>query len=886
MIKNKIMANSLQSLDLHLRLVTEDILKLNNNWIEYFKNIYNKWDIHNTLIYANILIWLLHDLWKTSIYFQNRLNNNLNWKKEKVNINEYHNWWYLFFKDILKNFLEEKGIYIDKKILETICYSGSISILNHHFDLDNKSKISEVGTLEVSNWEASLIHYNWEIKENILLKDYIELLFTEKIINKENIKHTYSQIAKKTKQIKIKELSLFISKYNFNIDIFNKFWEENINNIFDTLLNWEHLKKDTKKLLFNNYNIDSNVAIKLLNFVFLPNLIFIDKKISIWLKENNFVNYKKNDNYLIKEYYNTKFPLDKSLWLNKLRGLFFNEINWNIDKTKKIHIIEAPAWIWKFLSLTSYGTQLMDENLHKVVYIAPFVSILDQNSNVLKEDILKKEWEINDSSFSKINYLAKKRYIINKNFAQIDNLEKEWFSYLEKYMLKWLNSKYVFTTFVNIFNSLFWFKNIDYVQTQALLNNSILIIDEIQDFNKENLYFLKYFLKEIVPYHNIKVILSSATLPKFIYSDLETDTYFYYNYYNNKHLKEENNKYFNRTTLSLLNNQNIDNINEIGSISYNIEDNTLYTNIISRFKNNKKILFINNTIKSSEELGKNILNKLWLLWKEWEILEDDNWEQYIYYFLNNKSKNKFEKDIIIDKIKNHNDNIRLLLFSTQLIKAGVDIDMDICFSDLFNLYDIIQIMGRVNRNNKRTFDNKLYLYALQNWNKMDYEKIAWDNDNNSIELFLKYINTYWLKNNMDEQYLYNIELKKFNDFINNNISIQDYHNIFDMLDYETIRKKSRLIKEKEWEISYIKDLENILFLDENDKQKLETFLLKILNTEWKNRNNIEIKLKWRKYSLQSFINTISEYELWNYNLWEYISNIKNPIYKEISNFII
>jgi len=97
----------------------------------------------------------------------------------------------------------------------------------------------------------------------------------------------------------------------------------------------------------------------------------------------------------------------------------------------------------------------LDKKINKVIYIAPFVSILDQNSNVIKEDILNKTDELNDLTFSKINYLTKKRYVTHTKYNNIDNIENEHFSYLEKYMLKSLNSKYVFTTFVNIFNSLF-----------------------------------------------------------------------------------------------------------------------------------------------------------------------------------------------------------------------------------------------------------------------------------------------------------------------------------------------------------------------------------------------------------------------------------------------
>jgi CRISPR/Cas system-associated endonuclease/helicase Cas3 len=136
-----------------------------------------------------------------------------------------------------------------------------------------------------------------------------------------------------------------------------------------------------------------------------------------------------------------------------------------------------------------------------------------------------------------------------------------------------------------------------------LLNNSILIIDEIQDFNKENLYFLKFFLEQIVPNHNIKIILSSATLPKFIYDELKEEDYFFYNYYNNTNdIKLENEKYFNRIKLELLTESKIDILHDINDISYNINNETLYDLIDKKIRNNKRILFINHTIDASEKL--------------------------------------------------------------------------------------------------------------------------------------------------------------------------------------------------------------------------------------------------------------------------------------------
>jgi len=69
----EIKANKNQSLDYHLMKISEEIFSLKNFWLWYFEN--NK-ENKEILIYANLLVWLLHDIWKTSSYFQERLKKN------------------------------------------------------------------------------------------------------------------------------------------------------------------------------------------------------------------------------------------------------------------------------------------------------------------------------------------------------------------------------------------------------------------------------------------------------------------------------------------------------------------------------------------------------------------------------------------------------------------------------------------------------------------------------------------------------------------------------------------------------------------------------------------------------------------------------------------
>jgi len=99
---------------------------------------------------------------------------------------------------------------------------------------------------------------------------------------------------------------------------------------------------------------------------------------------------------------------------------------------------------------------------------------------------------------------------------------------------------------------------------------------------------------------------------------------------------------------------------------------------------------------------------------------------------------------------------------------------------------------------------------------------------------------------MDEQYLYNHEIVRFNTFMSDKLDIKNYDTIFDMLDYETISKESKLIKDNKEEVTYIKDLNNFLFINENEKNKIEIFLNNII----KNKYSIDSRIRNSEITLK------------------------------------
>ncbi|MGL4772412.1 MAG: helicase-related protein, partial [Clostridium sp.] len=109
---------------------------------------------------------------------------------------------------------------------------------------------------------------------------------------------------------------------------------------------------------------------------------------------------------------------------------------------------------------------------------------------------------------------------------------------------------------------------------------------------------------------------------------------------------------------------------------------------------NKKILFIMNTIKFSQ----NLFNKLYKL--------NEN-REFIY----------LSTSIVPIKRRKRIDNIKdskepLVVISTQMVEAGVDIDVDIVVRDIAPLDSINQSAGRANRENRGEYLGEVHIVKI------------------------------------------------------------------------------------------------------------------------------------------------------------------------------
>ncbi len=370
--------------------------------------------------------------------------------------------------------------------------------------------------------------------------------------------------------------------------------------------------------------------------------------------------------------------------LNHLRNKLFIEVRTNLqnelkkEKLQNLFYIEAPTGAGKTnLSLMSVVEILKnDTSINKVFYVFPFTTLITQTY-----ESIKKTLNLNNSQIVELHSKAK--------YNQKEINEDGVYGYEKKDFLdnQFMNYPITLLSHVKFFDILTGIsKDDNYIFHR--LANSIVIIDELQSYNPKYWSQIAYLLEILSKNLNIKFILMSATLPKIgqIFGD---------NFVN---LVSDKNSYFSNPNFA----KRVEEIKEI-------KDNTkesIYKTLIKEsqiYKNsNQKVKTIIEFItkKGADEFYKYV-----------ETQKDKMFDKT--FILSGTILEPRRKEII-DFLKN-NDDKNILLITTQVVEAGVDIDMDIGFKEKSLIDSDEQLAGRINRNSKKS-GNKLFLFEMEKKN--------------------------------------------------------------------------------------------------------------------------------------------------------------------------
>ena len=322
--------------------------------------------------------------------------------------------------------------------------------------------------------------------------------------------------------------------------------------------------------------------------------------------------------------------------INALRTKVFLEAERNLLENidKNIFYLEAPTGSGKSNTALNLSLRLIenDDSLNKIIYVYPFNTLVEQNLASLNKIFGNSKAMNNIAVVNSTTPLKKDE---DENFS--DEYQK---ALLDR---QFLTYPIILTTHVGLFDTFFG-NNRESAFGLCQYANSVIVLDEIQNYRIEIWNEMIIFLKEFAQILNLKIIIMSATLPdlELLTDDRSNSVSLITNpqeYFLNPIFKDRV-----KTDYSLINVENT----EEALLNHVLEMNKL-----------KKKIMIEFIVRKSAEKFYRQLKEIEL---DCEVLFISGFDSVL------------EREKIISTVKTSK---HLILVATQVIEAGVDIDMDI-----------------------------------------------------------------------------------------------------------------------------------------------------------------------------------------------------------------
>lgn len=452
--------------------------------------------------------------------------------------------------------------------------------------------------------------------------------------------------------------------------------------------------------------------------------------------------------------------------INQLRTVLSDNCLQSAKLQPGIYALNCPTGAGKTLSSLRYAlNHAKTFNKDRIFYIIPLISIIEQNSKVIKEFLEEDEniLELHSAVEPDGSLLNNSSNSINKR----DDRPTNDYELLTERM----DAPIVITTMVRFLNT--FFKG-NARSNRAIHNfaDSIIIFDEIQTIPVKCIGMFNSLINFLVYICDATVVLSTATQitlnckhgmenPLIGISDSEISNC----------TKEIRDKFIRVDfDMSMLYKETSKKLNET-NICMNSQEE-IAERIKTESLEDSSILCIFNTKKSTEI----IYDALIKMQVSGELDENIG----IYYLTTSLCPaHRFERIAEIKKALE--EGRRIIVVSTQLIEAGVDVSFDVVFRALAGIDSIIQAAGRCNRNGNRSsrgkvilinpdFENLNYLNAIRQ-GKISTEKLLssfkkspdkYENRCDSQAAINEYFNNYLEKMSGELKYPIRAEGKKDN----------------------------------------------------------------------------------------------------------------------------
>ena len=578
--------------------------------------------------------------------------------------------------------------------------NSALHLLKQHNIFTEYQDILEIAALFHDLGKASSYFQNYILKkkttDNKDLRKHSEIsalwayIYTKNIMQKDEKTALITYLIIKRHHGNIKD---FRDNFGFDdeeqiIKINKAIDYDELREIYSEFLNTDHLNSNyftehlpdrlsgTARQNRENFNFTDYF---LINYLFSL-LIYADKYHAIFTDQYNIISNIKLQCEYVKNFKNSLTKSDNII--NEIREEAFMQAENNLNAHDKIFSLNLPTGCGKTLNAINLAIKLteLDDSLERIVYCLPFTSIIDQNEQVF-QNILK----YNNIAVES-NILLKHHHLSNFDYKTTDN--ESYSDQESEFLIETWESQLIVTTFFQLLHSLLSNQN------RALrkfhnISNSVIILDEVQAIPHKYWKLINETLTKATELLNCKIILVTATMPlmfdeaKGEITELASS-------------KKEFFKKLNRIDLNLNWFDKIDIKNLIVKLKENIDQHSL-----------KSHLIICNTINSATDI--------------YEQLSDAYPDREVLYLSTHiLPLHRLET---IAKIR---DNPKgKIIVSTQLVEAGVDIDIDFVYRDFAPLDSIFQSCGRCNRNNQQG-KSQVFLYELISENNLPLHSYIYD----------------------------------------------------------------------------------------------------------------------------------------------------------------
>ncbi|MEN8905713.1 MAG: CRISPR-associated helicase Cas3' [Clostridiales bacterium] len=558
----------------------------------------------------------------------------------------------------------------------------------------------------------------------LVLKHHGDLDNFENYFSKLKCDDEVDILNKQIKAINYIELEEILNSFKFNIPA--------------NILNQDSVKSTISYVGKTLFMLKIKRIIKNMEFYILINLlfsvlIFSDKTDAIFYGANEDIDryFKmKNNKKIIKSalvdnFKNSLKSSNKKMVLK--RNEIYNDVVESISEMNlknRILSINLPTGAGKtIISLKS--ALVLKERLKqecdleaKIIYILPFTSIIEQNYDVFKKIINSNDTRV----------LMKHHYLSEREYLDSDGNSEDLDYGITEHLIETWESDIIVSTFVQLLHSILSNKNRK-LKKYHNITNSIIILDEVQSIPYKYWKLVRELFIYMSKILNCYFIFITATMP-LIFSENNKEI-FELAKYKEKYFKEMFNRY------------DVD--TKYLKKTMDLSEFCLVLHSDIKLNSDKSYLIVLNTVKSSIYIFENLK----------ELFKNE----IEFYYL---STNVIPKDRMTKITEIKNTKKRKVVVSTQMIEAGVDIDLDVVYRDFSPMDNINQTAGRCNREGKNKI-GKVYIVKLidENTNR-EYSSYIYDYILlNSTENILKNIDKFNEKNVFELSYKYYNELEKY-----------------------------------------------------------------------------------------------------------------------------